>query len=430
MSTMKVTPRTTFHSLQPTAFGTHDTESLLSYFCRLAVSHSVSTHVLARTLVERQGHAIRPDFEWQHRNLSGVGEAAQSWASWLSEETGVGNLDGLTLSRWAQVLPASGLAPARGRWCPHCLKEDQEQGKQPYFRLVWDVAPVTVCYRHKVRLVDTCPHCQTPHTRHHGSVVVPGWCTRCGCFLGDSAAEPASPEALWVARQVGDLIADQATLEAHPARESVRASLAALILKLDGGRYVSFARRISVSKSSVHGWLNKGVLPSLRGYLQVALHGGIPLPKLMRGDLEAWTPPYSAIQLGLALENPNRLERQTPRTHDWGAIRLELERMLKLEEPISVAEAGRRLGLDDRHLYLRVNDLARALGERWKAYQQSRKAANRVRAKAEVKAACRQLIEDGQGCSLREIRQMVPAEVLDSVEGVFDLIREAREELG
>lgn len=53
------------------AVGTPHTESLLSYFCRLAGSHAVSTYVLARTLVERQGHGIRRDFEWQHRNLTG-----------------------------------------------------------------------------------------------------------------------------------------------------------------------------------------------------------------------------------------------------------------------------------------------------------------------------------------------------------------------
>lgn len=261
--------------------------------------------MLARTLVERQGHGIRRDFEWQHRNLSGVGEAAQKWAAWLPEETGVGNLDGLTLSRWAEVLPASGLAAASGRWCPHCLLDDRASGESPYFRLAWDVAPVKACGRHKVRLVDT---------------------------------------------------------------------------------------------------------------------------RLMLGDVAQWIPPDTNLQLGL-LPEVGRVARPTPRTHDW-AIRLELERMLKLEEPISVAEAGRTLGVDDRHLYLRVNDLARALGERWKRNLRNRQRANREQTKAAVKAACRQLIESGQGCSLREVRQIVPGEVLDAAEGVFDLIREVREELG
>lgn len=179
----------------------------------------------------------------------------------------------------------------------------------------------------------------------------------------------------------------------------------------------------------MHGWLYKGVVPRLDAYLQVAAHGGITLTQLMQGDVAEWTPPDTNLQLGL-LPEVGRVVRPTPRTHDWVAIRLELERMLKLEEPISVAEAGRRLGVDDRHLYLRVNDLARALGERWKRNLRNRQRANREQAKAAVKAACRQLIESGQGCSLREVRQIVPGEVLDAVEGVFDLIREAREELG
>lgn len=429
MSAMTGAPRTVFHALVPKAVGTPQTESLLSYFCRLAVSHAVSTYVLARTLVERQGHGIRRDFEWQHRNLSGVGEAAQKWAAWLSEETGVGNLDGLTLSRWAEVLPASGLAAASGRWCPYCLRDDRDSGESPYFRLAWDAAPVTACGRHKTRLVDTCPHCGNAHVRHRGAIVVPGWCSHCGWFLGDAEAAPAAPEEMWIARQVGDWIAEQADLETTPSKEAVREALETIILKLDGGRYGSFARRLGVGKSSVHGWLYKGVVPSLDAYLQVAAHGGIPLTLLMQGDVTDWTPPDTNLQLGL-LPEVGRAVRPMPRTHDWGAIRQELERMLKLEEPISVAEAGRRLGVDDRHLYLRVNDLARALGERWKRHLRNRQRANREQAKAAVKAACRQLIESGQGCSLREVRQIVPGEVLDAVEGVFDLIREAREELG
>jgi hypothetical protein len=56
-------------------------------------------------------------------------------------------------------------------------------------------------------------------------------------------------------------------------------------------------------------------------------------------------------------------KREAPCLHDWAAIRSELETFLKLPEPISVAEAGRRLGIDDRHLYLSANDQARALGK-------------------------------------------------------------------
>jgi TniQ protein len=253
-------------------------------------------------------------------------------------------LDGLTLSRWAPVLPPTGLATIRERWCPHCLREDRELGKLPYLRLSWDIAPARVCSLHKVQLVEPCPNCKAANVRHRGPIVVPGWCTYFGMFPGEGTAEPATPKAMWVARQVGDWAAEQARLDAIPAREAVRAPLETLTLTLDGGRYVAFARRISVAKSSEHGWLYKGVRPGLGAYLRVALHAGIPLAKLMRGGLSDWSPANSATPLGLVLEKGNREERQAPRIHDWGAIRHELEPMLKLGEPINVAEAGMRLG--------------------------------------------------------------------------------------
>ncbi|MGO9445266.1 MAG: hypothetical protein ACLPXB_10880 [Thiobacillaceae bacterium] len=241
---------------------------------------------------------------------------------------------------------------------------------------------------------------------------------------------PLDEKRAQVARQIGDWIADQASADVISAKEPVKTSLETLNLELAGGRYVTFARRISVAKSSVHGWLFKGVLPRLGDYLRVALHAGIPFAKLMRGDLSDWSPPNSAMQLELVLERGNREDRRAPRIHDWGAIRHELERMLKLAEPISVAEAGVALGRITGIFNLRTYDLARALGERWKHYKQARKNANRERAKALVMAACRQPIETGLGCSLGEIRQMVPADMLDSVEGVFELIGDVREEIG
>lgn len=120
-------------------------------------------------------------------------------------------------------------------------------------------------------------------------------------------------------------------------------------------------------------------------------------------------------------------KREKPREHDWAVIRCELEKLLKLPEPISVAEAGRRLGIDDRHLYLRANDLARALGERWKNYLAGRKAEHRAVAMAHLKEALSVAVEAGRPFNLAEVRQLVPAPVLASVEGMFGLIREVRE---
>lgn len=93
-----------------------------------------------------------------------------------------------------------------------------------------------------------------------------------------------------------------------------------------------------------------------------------------------------------------------------------------------MAEAGRRLGIDDRHLYLRANDLARALGERWKQYLASRKAENLTLARAQLRAALPTIVGAGRPFNLTEVRQLVSAPILASVEGMFGLIREIREE--
>jgi len=424
-------PRSILHTLEPLGAGTTQCESLLSYFCRLAVSHSVSTTDLARfVVVDRAGHDIRRDFEWQQRNLSGVGAAARSWAAWLSALTGVGNLDALTLSAWSTVLPNRGLAPHRSHWCPQCLREDRDAGAPPYFRLSWEVGPVQACYRHKTALVGACPHCGEKLVRHHGSIVVPGWCTRCGGFLGDADAIPAEPPALWVARQVENWIARQVVTEGMPEVTTVLSTLDTLILGLDAGHYARFAKRIGQAKSTVHGWLRKGGQPSLDAYLVMALHAGLSLDQVIRGDTAGWKPRTSAEQLVLDLGAGAPVKRDAPRGHDWPAMRKTLEGFLKLPEPISVAEAGRRLGVDDRHLYLRANDLARALGERWKQHKAGCKTAHREVAKAHLRTVYQELVQAGRPFNLTEVRQVIPAPVLSAVEGMFGLIQEVRDEPG
>jgi len=426
---MNPTPRSTLHPLAAIGVGTADSESLLSYFCRLAVSHAVSTTDLARFVVNQVAHDIRPDFEWQQRNLSGVGEAARSWSAWLSALTGVGHLDALTLSNWSAVLPPRNLAPRRTHWCPHCLREDRERGRDPYFRLAWEVGPVNACARHKVRLVDTCPHCGEGLVRHQHGVMVPGWCTRCGGCLGVGDAQPAEPKQLWVARQVGDWIASQSNVQDFPVKETVLTTLNTLILGLDGGQYARFAKRIGMAKSSVFSWLRQGGLPTLEAYLAMAGFAGLSLDQVLRGNLEGWTPTHGMAQLAMGFDLAGGESRDKPRHHDWAVVRGEMERLLKLPEPISVAEAGRRLGIDDRHLYLKVNELARAMGERWKTYQASRKVAKRDLAKATLKDILPEIVGAGRPFNLNEIRQSPQAPSLASVEGLFGLIREVREEM-
>jgi len=420
-------PRSTLHALNPIGIGTGQAESLLSYYCRLAVSHAVSTTDLARFVIKEVQHDVISEFQWQRRNLSGVGEAAQTWAAWLSALTGVGDLDTLTLSRWSTVLPTLGLSPQSAHWCPHCLREDREAGRSPYFRLAWEVGPVNACELHKLTLVDTCPLCGQRHVRHHGEVVVPGWCTRCGAFLGDAEAPAADAADLWVARQVGDWIAKQSNQLSMPTPQTVLGTLNTLILGLDGGQYSRFAKRIGVSKNSVHGWLRLGVLPRLDAYLAMALHSGLSLDDVIRGHVEDWKPKIST-QVAMGFDLVQSKKKAAPREYDWPAIREALAGFLKRPEPISVAEACRRLEVDERRVYLQANDLARAVAARWKQHQSSLTAEKQSEAKAFLRATYQSLQREGRPFNLSEVRQVADPKVLGSINGMFGLIREVREE--
>ncbi len=149
----------------------------------------------------------------------------------------------------------------------------------------------------------------------------------------------------------------------------------------------------------------------------------------MRGELATWVANAPDSQIALPFDLSRNAPKASPRQLDWVAISRELEAMLLLPEPISVAEAGRRLAVDDRHLYLRANALARALGERWKRFQDSRKALHQETLRTHLRDALPEMMDTGLPFNLTQLRHAVPADVLNAVEGAFELIRDVRDEL-
>ncbi|WP_410704954.1 TniQ family protein, partial [Chryseobacterium sp. SIMBA_029] len=86
--------------------GTPDTESLLSYFYRLAVSHCVSAHSLMGRVSADMGWDKRVDSNLQMRefNVNASGEVAQRWSAALSQLTSVAGLHNLTMLPWRSVV--------------------------------------------------------------------------------------------------------------------------------------------------------------------------------------------------------------------------------------------------------------------------------------------------------------------------------------
>ena len=400
-------PRSTLHAITPIGLGTGDVESLTSYFCRLAHSHGMTARNLAAWMLTHYAQPIPDDFKWFRRSFSGMSIETEQWAARLAELTGIANLDQLTLVPWRQLISNPSLAPVSDRWCPCCLSEDKAKNQLPYLRLNWDLAPVTACLHHKIRLVSVCPHCGKSNVRNRATVVVVGYCTSCGGFLGDAETESATPQALWAVRQVGQMLATPPRIDAQ--RTSML--FEAIIEKMAAGNVAVFAKKLGLSKSGVWHWVRKGGLPTLPAWLQIALHGGVGLEKLFAGELADWKLPTEPVQLAMPLSTSPRKGIKS-RELDWDGIRQQLQQMLTEETPITLAEACLRIGVEHKLLYLRANQEARAIADRYRRHQASCRNERASRLQTQVGELIQERFEAGyEGVSARDVWQRLDTDL-------------------
>lgn len=425
-------PRSTLHALEPLGLGTRNVESLLSYLCRLAVSHSTSTLSLSRTVAQRFEHDVARNFEWYERQLSGIRESALTWSSALSAMTSVPRLDRLTFLPWQQVISQNGLSMvSQGQYCPMCLAEDQADGRIPYFRLAWESKAVSVCHTHGVRLVRHCPSCGKGNVRHAAAFVVPGWCTKCGEFLGCQTIDNRHTEGIgevecWKAEQIAKLLEAQQRLNAVPTRQGLLNAIQFITSAMDGGRSARFARRVGLAKSTVQHWVQSEGTPTLEMSMKIASQSGIDLIDLLCGDTSSWQPPNEEQQKTLKSLLPESKRRSPARKINWTDVEHQLERFLKYPTPIPVLEASRILGIEARQLYLYANNTTRKLGKRWEAYIKRRGQANLEKAMPILEAVGRELVMVGRAVTRREVVARVPADVLSSVTRLFDVLRDVQ----
>jgi hypothetical protein len=384
----------------------------------------MSSVQLARWVQERHGQTVPDDYKWNQRNFVSMDAETERWAAWLSELTGVGGLDRLSLAPWRQLLGVPGLVPKSDRWCPCCLAEDRTSGHDPYLRLSWDISPVTACLAHKINLTQQCPHCRRSNVRNRASLVVPGYCTACGGFLGVAQSVPATPESLWVARQIGFMLASPPL---PIERDALTDLMREVVSRMAGGNVARFSKRLDLSKSGVWHWVNKGGLPTIRAWLGISLHGGIALEKLMRGDLDGWEPPLEPPQLVLDLPPAGR-KGIPSRVLDWAEITAQLHSILREEVPIPLAEASERTGVEAKLLYLRTNREARAIATRYRDFRVNVKRIQAAAMTSRLELILAERLAGGyEGMSARDIRDRLAGTDLANMRNTFALIKGVRE---
>lgn len=192
--------------------GTLLSESLCSYFYRLAYLHRVAPSALYRAYIAPRLRALGMGTHVCYQIQDGMGLSADSvvlrcLTDALAELTGVEAIRHGSLQGLAALVGHTGLAHLKRRYCPMCFVEHRHGW---YGQVLWEFQAVKACPLHEVRLVpEVCGDASVrlaPGKRPQ----LFGVCRQCGSIGMTCDARPpisADSTEVWVAQEVGDVIA-------------------------------------------------------------------------------------------------------------------------------------------------------------------------------------------------------------------------------
>ncbi len=283
--------RSRLYSLQPVGVGTAQVECLTSYMSRLADAHNLSVGAMfywgaAATTAAIFEQKLVPYSDGAKRGshllsasmyLNGFSVTPQSWVAALERVTQVSNLRELTMIPYQYIFDERGLLRKRRAWCAQCYESDFREGIV-FDRLIWCIRIVSQCPIHNTRLVDLCSKCGKS-SLYLASKNLPGYCARCGEWLGKPAVEGSAA----LDKDDFSAYASQATVEilgyrhaelsipdgAQYSREVFAENLRRCIEHLTVGELSSFAAGAGMRYKTLHNWMTKQALPSIENFLRL-----------------------------------------------------------------------------------------------------------------------------------------------------------------
>ncbi|WP_288011332.1 hypothetical protein [Diaphorobacter sp.] len=139
-------------------------------------------------------------------------------------------------------------------------------------------------------------------------------------------------------------------------------------------------------------------------------------------------PPSQEPQLTLfkAQDRKRGLQREI----DWDEVEQQLKNYLHQPNPMPVREVSKQLDIETRFLYLKCNQTALQIGQRWLNHQKHRRQARLAKAMPYLEAAGLDVLKEGKALNLREVTTRVPAEVLSGVQGLYEVLRDVKSRVG
>ena len=376
-------PRSRLYPLEPVGLGTGGVESATSYVARLAIAHTVSTWSLLKCEIAPLLYG--PDFVFRNRLselVSAMGSAfngenttCRKVASILNSLTLRTDLLSLSMAFSRGFVSPRLLMRREQAWCPECLSKSKSEGGPTYWPLLWNLAAVRSCPKHRASLLTVCPGCQRsfyPLTAHSR----PGHCARCGRWLGGEntrgaeARQALAADHETAAQVYGFLASGPAALAV--ARSSVFSQNIETLKKvLFGGKAQALARCAGVNRFTVVAWASAQQLPSLLSLADLSLKVGICPEALVSRCVQAEEFMVTMPPRGRAAR---RLHKPPPR-HDLERMRLILEGATQDDvfPRRSLSSLAAQLGCSQTTLARRFPDLARKIKDLYTNFSAIRK---------------------------------------------------------
>ncbi len=264
LSSFAIPPRSKLYPLVPIGVGTALVEGLSGYVARLAEAHSVSVGDLVgrvlsdvadpqEPMVTAAAKAVRAGghgFRARSYAINGVTDRATRWVHALETATSRRDLRCLTLLPFRNAIPEN-LFHRHRAWCSPCFEQWRANGQTVYEPLLWAFKVSSHCRVHQQPLSHSCHRCKRKLSPL-GVFSRPGYCERCGCWLGASYADTdrsnfastKSEDQTWPSSQVEGLLAMLPSVDPAAVRESLRGSLIVYLEHIADGNVLALAEYI------------------------------------------------------------------------------------------------------------------------------------------------------------------------------------------
>ncbi len=307
----------------PIGIGTPYVEAFTSLFARCAEAHHVTSgalfidqmipHLTAdylKKILERGGTGLyKSSWTW-----NGTRKNAELLSSLFGYLTDHKDLDLLTMHPWRDVIPDVGLLRKERAWCTDCFREAWESGGTIYEPLMWATKPVEICSIHRKYLSTECPHCKVGSQPVLSRKTWPGYCSKCGSWLGHSdindklrsikTDDLARLE--WVTKCVGALIAATPKLERRPERRNVMDGIVQCVKQYCDGNIAKFSHELGAPKNTAWMWHQGLAVPSLETLIAICGRFAIDIVKFLGEGQIATVSTDPSITSSFKLTNRSR----------------------------------------------------------------------------------------------------------------------------